>query len=90
MNPRTIAIGDIHGCSAALNALLGAIHTSPDYRIVTPEEFRLPTGRVRAETIEEKDLHGFLNTLVRSSLGRLLVLQPLLAAVSVSGPSAMI
>jgi serine/threonine protein phosphatase 1 len=25
MNPRTIAIGDIHGCSAALDALLGAI-----------------------------------------------------------------
>jgi hypothetical protein len=90
MNPRTIAIGDIHGCSAALDALLEAIHTRPDDRIVTPEECRLPTGRVRAETIEEKDLHGFLNTLVRSSLGRVLVLQPLLAAVSFSGPSAMI
>ena len=30
MNPRTIAIGDIHGCSAALDALLEAIQPRPE------------------------------------------------------------
>ncbi len=35
MNPRTIAIGDIHGCSAALNALLGAIQPNTKDTIVT-------------------------------------------------------
>jgi serine/threonine protein phosphatase 1 len=35
MNPRTIAIGDIHGCSAALDALLEAIRPRPDDCIVT-------------------------------------------------------
>ena len=35
MNPRTIAIGDIHGCSAALDALLEAIRPRPDDTIVT-------------------------------------------------------
>jgi serine/threonine protein phosphatase 1 len=33
--PRTIAIGDIHGCSAALDELLEAIHPQPDDTIVT-------------------------------------------------------
>ncbi len=35
MNPRTIAIGDIHGCSAALDALLEAIRPTPEDTIVT-------------------------------------------------------
>lgn len=35
MRPRTIAIGDVHGCSAALNALLDAIGPRPDDVIVT-------------------------------------------------------
>jgi serine/threonine protein phosphatase 1 len=35
MKPRTIAIGDIHGCSAALSALLEAIRPRPEDCIVT-------------------------------------------------------
>jgi serine/threonine protein phosphatase 1 len=35
MKPRTIAIGDIHGCSAALNALLEAIQPRTEDCIVT-------------------------------------------------------
>jgi serine/threonine protein phosphatase 1 len=35
MNSRTIAIGDIHGCSAALDALIEAIQPRPKDRIVT-------------------------------------------------------
>ncbi len=35
MRPRTIAIGDIHGCSLALEALLDAIQPRPDDVIVT-------------------------------------------------------
>lgn len=35
MKPRTIAIGDIHGCSAALDAVLEAIRPRPEDRIVT-------------------------------------------------------
>jgi serine/threonine protein phosphatase 1 len=35
MKPRTIAIGDIHGCSAALDALLAVIRPRPDDLIVT-------------------------------------------------------
>ncbi len=35
MKPRTIAIGDIHGCSAALDALVEAIRPGPDDYVVT-------------------------------------------------------
>jgi serine/threonine protein phosphatase 1 len=35
MSPRTIAIGDIHGCSAALAALLVAIRPRPEDVIIT-------------------------------------------------------
>lgn len=35
MNGRTIAIGDIHGCSTALQALLRAVEPRPDDLIVT-------------------------------------------------------
>ena len=34
-NSRTIAIGDIHGCSVALAALLGVIEPCPDDLLVT-------------------------------------------------------
>ena len=40
MNPRTIAIGDIHGCSAALGALVEAIRPRPEDRVVTLGETR--------------------------------------------------
>src|SRR5437762_13737020 len=35
MRPRTIAIGDVHGCSRALEALLHTIRPRPDDVIVT-------------------------------------------------------
>jgi serine/threonine protein phosphatase 1 len=35
MPPRTIAVGDIHGCSAAIDALLNAIRPRPEDVIVT-------------------------------------------------------
>ena len=35
MSARTIAIGDIHGCSAALVALIDAIRPRPEDTIVT-------------------------------------------------------
>jgi serine/threonine protein phosphatase 1 len=35
MRPRTIAIGDIHGCSLALESLLAAIQPRPDDTIIT-------------------------------------------------------
>ena len=35
MRPRTIAIGDVHGCALALEALLAAIRPRPDDVIVT-------------------------------------------------------
>ena len=35
MNARTIAIGDIHGCSAALDTLLEVIRPSPEDTLVT-------------------------------------------------------
>lgn len=35
MTARTIAIGDVHGCSAALEALIKAIDPAPDDRIIT-------------------------------------------------------
>lgn len=35
MRPRTIAIGDVHGCATALEALLAAIRPRPDDVIVT-------------------------------------------------------
>ena len=37
--PRTIAIGDIHGCSAALDALLDAISLSPSDTLVTVGDY---------------------------------------------------
>ena len=35
MPPRTIAIGDIHGCSAAFAAILAAIDIQPDDTLIT-------------------------------------------------------
>ena len=58
MNPRTIAIGDIHGCSAALDALLEAIRPRPEDCIVTLGDYinRGPDSRgVIERLIELKD-----------------------------------
>jgi serine/threonine protein phosphatase 1 len=35
MNPRTLAIGDIHGCSVALRTLLAVVELQPQDRVVT-------------------------------------------------------
>ncbi len=58
MNPRTIAIGDIHGCSAALNALLEAIRLSPEDTIVTLGDYinRGPDSRGVIERLIELTL----------------------------------
>jgi len=58
MKPRTIAIGDIHGCSAALNALLEAIRPRHDDLIVTLGDYinRGPDSKgVIERLIELKD-----------------------------------
>ena len=55
MNPRTIAIGDIHGCSAALDALLEAIRPRPEDCIVTLGDYinRGPDSRGVIERLIE-------------------------------------
>jgi serine/threonine protein phosphatase 1 len=55
MNPRTIAIGDIHGCSAALHALLEAIRPRPEDCIVTLGDYinRGPDSRGVIERLIE-------------------------------------
>jgi serine/threonine protein phosphatase 1 len=58
MKPRTIAIGDIHGCSAALDALIRAIQPRPQDCIVTLGDYinRGPDSRgVIERLIELKD-----------------------------------
>ena len=58
MKARTIAIGDIHGCSAALDALLNAIRPRPEDCIVTLGDYinRGPDSRgVIERLIELKD-----------------------------------
>ena len=58
MRPRTIAIGDIHGCSAALDALLYAIQPRREDCIVTLGDYinRGPDSRgVIERLIELKD-----------------------------------
>jgi serine/threonine protein phosphatase 1 len=58
MNSRTIAIGDIHGCSAALNALIDATRPQPEDCIVTLGDYinRGPDSRgVIERLIELKD-----------------------------------
>jgi serine/threonine protein phosphatase 1 len=58
MKPRTIAIGDIHGCSSALDALLKAIRPRPADCIVTLGDYinRGPDSRgVIGSLIELKD-----------------------------------
>jgi serine/threonine protein phosphatase 1 len=55
LNPRTIAIGDIHGCSAALDALLEAIRPRPEDCIVTLGDYinRGPDSRGVIERLME-------------------------------------
>lgn len=52
---RTIAIGDIHGCSTALHALLAEIHPEPKDTIVTIGDYidRGPDSRGVIETLLE-------------------------------------
>ena len=66
MTPRTIAIGDIHGCSAALDALLDAIRPRPEDTIVTLGDY-IDRG---------PDSRGVLDRLI--DLGRRCRLVPLL------------
>lgn len=53
MSGRTIAIGDVHGCSAALAALVGAIDPGPGDTIVTLGDYinRGPDSRGVLETL---------------------------------------
>jgi serine/threonine protein phosphatase 1 len=55
MKPRTIAIGDIHGCSAALDALVEAIKPRPEDCIVTLGDYinRGPDSRGVIERLIE-------------------------------------
>jgi serine/threonine protein phosphatase 1 len=55
MKPRTIAIGDIHGCSAALDALLKLIRPRPEDCIVTLGDYinRGPDSRGVIERLIE-------------------------------------
>jgi serine/threonine protein phosphatase 1 len=55
MRPRTIAIGDVHGCSLALEALLAAIGPRPDDVIVTLGDYvnRGPDSRGVIERLIE-------------------------------------
>ena len=66
MPGRTIAIGDIHGCSAALDALLDAIRPRPEDTIVTLGDY-IDRG---------PDSRGVLDRLI--DLGRRCRLVPLL------------
>ena len=66
MPNRTIAIGDIHGCSAALEALLEAIRPSPDDVVITLGDY-IDRG---------PDSKGVLDRLI--DLGRRCRLVPLL------------
>src|SRR4051812_8009821 len=66
MIPRTIAIGDIHGCSLALGALLDAIEPRPEDTIVTLGDY-IDRG---------PDSRGALDLLI--DLGRRCRLVPLL------------
>jgi serine/threonine protein phosphatase 1 len=55
MRPRTIAIGDVHGCSLALEALLAAIAPRPDDVIVTLGDYvnRGPDSRAVLDRLIE-------------------------------------
>src|SRR5262249_14253535 len=55
MPSRTIAIGDVHGCSAALDAVLESVRTRPDDTIVTLGDYinRGPDSRVVLDRLIE-------------------------------------
>ena len=65
-SPRLIAIGDIHGCSEALAALIDAIEPQPEDRIVTLGDY-IDRG---------PDSHGVLEQLI--ALGKQCELIPIL------------
>lgn len=60
--PRLIAIGDVHGCSAALRALLEAIDLGEGDRVVTLGDYvdRGPDSRGVLDTLLELDASGHL------------------------------
>jgi serine/threonine protein phosphatase 1 len=64
--PRLIAIGDIHGCSAALGALLDAIELGADDRVVTLGDYvdRGPDSRGVLDLLLELDASGRLIPLL--------------------------
>jgi serine/threonine protein phosphatase 1 len=66
MKPRTIAIGDIHGCSAALDALLKAVRPLPEDCIVTLGDYvnRGPDSRGVIERLIELKDHCLLVPLL--------------------------
>jgi serine/threonine protein phosphatase 1 len=46
MSARTIAIGDVHGCSVALDALIATIRPRPEDTIVTLGDYINPQTSV--------------------------------------------
>jgi serine/threonine protein phosphatase 1 len=64
--PRLIAIGDIHGCSAALRAILDAINLGDDDRVVTLGDYidRGPDSRGVIDALLELDASGRLVPLL--------------------------
>ncbi|TWU00257.1 Serine/threonine-protein phosphatase 1 [Botrimarina colliarenosi] len=64
--PRLIAIGDIHGCSAALRALLEVIDLQEEDRLVTLGDYvdRGPDSRGVLDTLLEIDASGRLIPLL--------------------------
>jgi serine/threonine protein phosphatase 1 len=60
-NMRTLAIGDIHGCHAALTALLAQVRPQPDDKLIFLGDYidRGPASRQVIETLLElKELHS--------------------------------
>ena len=66
MSRRTVAIGDIHGCAAALAALLAAIDPQPDDLIVTLGDYvdRGPDSRQVLERLIQLKAQGNLVPLL--------------------------
>ncbi|QDV75315.1 metallophosphoesterase family protein [Botrimarina mediterranea] len=64
--PRLIAIGDIHGCSAALRAILEAIELGDDDHVVTLGDYvdRGPDSRGVIDQLLELDASGRLTSLL--------------------------
>jgi serine/threonine protein phosphatase 1 len=76
MPPRTIAIGDIHGCAPALQALLAAIRPRPDDVIVTLGDYvnRGPDSRGVLDRLIELEQQCTLVPILGNHDGMLLEL----------------